>query len=328
MKNWLPIVLFCFMLFLAHCGGGAEGGSEFGNPSRLVVGTLSSDANSNLNRSLSKLESFFIRSAHAAHTCPADTVIATDSLARTTSASVEEDCSFALTLTTNKAYVFSFVSGSAFVATLIVTNSPDTLPSTAFFISLDEDKIDLGVVTIVDNDAVPENEPAEQNDQDEDGTNDFDDEDDDGDGTADDEESDCDLDDYEDDYDEDDPCDTEEEEEDDSVGNVLEVIPNDGDEFVAFDEEIVVRFDCEVNPETVASDTFRVESDEDDIACGFSFSNSNNVVTCIHDDQHFLPSTIYTASIEGIFCADGTTEIAPEAWSWTTEEHEESGEEE
>jgi hypothetical protein len=280
MNSFLQLILIVlpFAISLSSCGGGAEGGSEFGNPTRAVIGTLVSDGTLASNNALSKIAGLFIHSAYAAQGCPADQVIATDSRAQTTAVEIADDCSFDLELSTDKAYSVSFTSGDTFVATLIVNNSPNTLRSTVFFVSEDAADLDLGVVTISDNEAIPENEPAEQNDQDEDDVDDYDDEDDDGDGVEDEGEEDCDLDDYEDDYDEDDPC--EEEDEDDSIAEILEVIPNHEEEYVALDEIVVVRFDCAVDESSVTDETFRVESDEDVIDCEFAFSDEDSVVEC------------------------------------------------
>lgn len=306
------------LLMLNRCGSNsAEGGSEFGNPSRQLTGTVVAGASSSLQKGVMK--------AAGSSSCPADTVIATDSQAQTTTDSISANCSFALTLTVGKAYSVSFTSGESplgdsFVATLIVQNSSSSLSSTVFVISTGESDMDLGTITISDSEADPEVEPAAENDQDGDGTDDFDDTDDDGDGILDNNEEDCDLDGYDDDYDESDSCDFGgEDDSNESSGEIIAVSPENEEEFVSLDQAVDVLFDCEIDEASVTADSVRIESDSEVIACTYMFSESDSIVSCEHADQNFLPSTTYTATVDGVVCADGT-EVTVQSWSWTTEE--------
>ena len=300
-------LFFASFLFLSACAEN-EGGSEFGNPSRPVMGTVVEDAGASLKK-------------QTTGGCPADQVIATDSSAQTTLASIDEtECSFDMELVVDRSYVISFVLGDEFVATLIVRKNSSSLRSNVVFIAQAALAMNLGNITIIDNEAFPENEPYSQNDQDEDGTDDFDDEDDDGDGILDDEEEDCDLDGFLDEDDEDDlDCDEDEGDEEDIAEFIVEVSPFNEEEFVDLDEEISVLFSCEVDEESVTEETFVVQSDDDALSCEFEFSDSGEVVTCEHDDQDFLPDTIYTATVDGVTCEDGTG-IEADSWSWTSDE--------
>lgn len=301
-------------LSLTSCGG-ASGGSEFGNPTRAVTGTLTTTSLSE-----NSFLSLFISNAIATETCPADTVIATDSQGESTTVTVETDCSFSLELTVNKAYAVSFVLNDEFVATLYVRNSSTGLKSSVFVLSDGETNVDLGDVIISDGEADPESDPAEQCDVDDDDVDDYDDTDDDGDGVLDDDEGDCDLDGYDDGYDEDDvTCDTGDG--DAVIGTILDVYPENEAEYIGLDEFVEVAFDCEVSQDSVTAETFRVESDTDVINCEFNFSESDTVVSCDHSDQEFLPTTTYTVTIDGAVCSDDT-EIANESWSWATVEEE------
>lgn len=162
------------------------------------------------------------------------------------------------------------------------------------------------------------NEPAKQNDRDGDGVNDFEDTDDDDDGLSDDEEEDCDLDGFFDDSDDDDSeCDVDGDEE---TGELLEVEPDNNETFVELDEEIEARFDCEIDESTVNATTFSVTSATDTITCSFDFSGSGEKIECEHDDDEFLPGTVYTATVDGVKCVDGTV-VETESWSWTTDEN-------
>lgn len=310
----LLAILSLACLQLTACSS-SPGGTEFGNPTREVEGTLAT-----ASASQNALTSFFIPSAMAAVACPADTAIATDSKGLTTRASVASDCSFSLSLTVNKAYALSFVLADEFVATLFVRNSATDLKSSVFVLSSGATTINLGNVIISDGEADPESDPASQNDEDGDGIDDFDDSDDDGDSVTDDDEEDCDLDGYDDGYDDDDAdCDTDEDDDETATGTILDVYPENEAEFIALNETIEVLFDCDVDTTTVSQDSFSVEADDDTIACDYTFSESDTLVSCEHDGQDFLPATTYSTTIDGVSCTDGT-EVESESWSWTTDE--------
>lgn len=308
------IITICFLFLLPIFGCGSnQGGTEAGNPptipTRNVVGTVSSNSTSSLTKT-------------ASDDCAIDKVIATDSQAQTTQATLEDDCFFTLSLAANKAYSLGFVEGDEFVATMIFNNSSTSITSSTFIISEGEQDIDLGIITIDGSLAVPQNEPSTQNDQDEDGISDFDDEDDDGDGVEDDFEEDCDFDGYYDDYDdEDEECEGDEEEEESEDGEetpeVLEVYPNDGDTDIEIDEDIEVRFGCEVNEDSLTSETFIVESETgEQIECTFHTENSGSIVVCEHEEDFQLLAE-YTVTLENIECANEEV-IATTSWSFTT----------
>lgn len=289
----------------------ADGGSEFGNPTRPVTGRLTTAS-----------EGLALKSAVT--DCPADTVIATDSLAQTVSASVETDCSFTLSLTVGKAYVISFSLGDVFVATLVLNNSPATLSSKTIIISEGESAIDLGMITISGKKALPESQAALQNDQDANGTSDFDDADDDGDGVPDEEEEDCDLDGFIDDYDDDiSTCEDNGDDETDTA-RVVEVNPendvdlDDEEEFAELNDAVRARLNCEVDQSTVTETTFTVASGTHTVACVFEFSGSGERIECGHGDDAFLPDTVYTATINGVACLDGRV-VKATTWRFRTE---------
>lgn len=321
MKRLAKLLFPVFVLVplgLASCGS-SPGGTEFGNPTREVEGTLTT---AGLSQDI--ITSFFIPNAMAAQACPADTTIATDSKGLTTMASVASDCSFALSLTVNKAYTVQFVLEDDFVATLFVQNSATGPKSSVFVLSSGDAAIDLGDVVITAGEADPENDPASQNDEDEDAIVDFDDSDDDGDGVDDvddADEEDCDLDGYDDSYDEEDSaCDTDAEDGDDVViATILQVFPENEGEFIALNETIEVLFDCEIDTATVSPESFSVTADTDTITCEYTFSESDMLVGCEHGEQDFLPATTYSTTIDGVSCADGT-EVESGSWSWTTDE--------
>ena len=187
------LILFFILQTLVACGGeGLLGGTEAGNPpveTRTISGQVS-ESTQNLVRSL-------LLSGTA---CPADTVLALDSLAQTTSAELNDSCSFSMTLAVNKAYAISLVKDDVFIASLIFNNTSRSLESTVMLVGSGETEISLGLITISGNRATPQTQPATQNDRDDDGVADYDDDEDD---------LDCDLDDYPDDYDEDEACEDE-----------------------------------------------------------------------------------------------------------------------
>lgn len=313
MKKYYIIVclLLCGETLLA-CNGNnsAAGGSEFGNPTRQLQGTIVGSGESNLRKT------FLNQTGDSG--CPANQVTAIDSQDQVTSAEIsQENCSFEMQLTANKSYELDFMRDDEFIATLVVKKNPSALDSTVFFIAEASTPMDLGDVEIENDNALPENQPASQNDQDDDGTDDFADEDDDGDGLSDDVEEDCDLDGFLDDYDQsDESCDSDADEGEENIA-ILEVSPSNEDTFVALDAEIWARFDCVVNQDSVGTETFSIAADNDSLSCAFDFSDSGDTVTCVHGDQDFMPDTVYTATVTGVLCEEGT-EISSTSWSWAT----------
>ncbi len=314
-NNFLILVLLILLSALPACGGSgssATGGSEFGNPTRGLTGIVTSGAGGALTKALTS-------------SCPADSVIATNSTAETTSVAVNDDCSFDLSLETEMAYVLSFTQGSQFVATLIVDNNTGLLNTQTIYLAPGDTTVDLGTIVISNGQATPEHQPAEQNDRDGDGINDFDDDDDDDDGISDVDETDCDLDGFEDDDDSDNSTCGSGSGGGSSGGSggasdtsIIQVSPSDGAEHVLLTEQISVRLNCPVDQSTVTNDTFNVSSETDTLLCDFNFSDSGQTIECRHDSQDFLSDTEYSVVIDGITCEDGTP-IAARDWSWSTQ---------
>lgn len=195
MRNFL---LLLFVLFFLSCGSGggtdgsALGGTEAGNPPalRTVTGTVAQVPGATLVKP----------QAAVVATCAADTLTVTDTASSASNFQIENDCTFTFLLAFEKAYSIVFTKGSNEYQ-IIFNNNNAALPEFYFVLSSDSENMTLGVISFVSNEAFPENEPSTQNDQDQDGTNDFDDTDDDNDGTPDASELDCDLDDIPNDYD-------------------------------------------------------------------------------------------------------------------------------
>lgn len=256
--------------------------------------------------------------------CVADTVIATDTAGEITTTAVNDDCSFSITLQVGKSYSLSFAKGDQLIADLLFESGVAGFATASFSCSPGENIIDLGVITISGSVARPDSNPLDHVDQDQDGIADLEDHDDDGDEVPDEEEMDCDLDGIWDDFDEENLC----EEPSSAHAHVLEVKPrNDphpelGEDDVDLDKDVKARISCEVDPQTVTSETFRVASEDgqDVVACTFEFSgtgSSGNRIECEHE-QPFLPHTVYIATIEGVRCLDGR-EVEARSWSWLTE---------
>lgn len=195
-KFTFHILLVAFLIFTLSSCGGSLGGTEAGNPpteTRAIIGVVPQRSSGNLN--------FLQAESEITVSCLADEVVAIDTLEKETSASIESDCSFSLTVVVDKVYRMEWRLLDNFVAELEVDNGISGLPSTFFLISAGDDPVDLGNLVFEGETAFPENEPAEQNDADSDGQIDFDDDDDDDDGVPDDEEDDCDGDGVPNDYD-------------------------------------------------------------------------------------------------------------------------------
>lgn len=195
LERWRTFFVCCWAVVfiaagLAACGSGSSmGGTEAGNPpdvTRPVVGQLT--PSNSITESVP---------------CPADTVVAVNSLEEATFADVEDDCSFSIDLTVDEAYIILFYLDDQLIAAMLFMNGGDAESSDVMIVSQGDDPIDLGSIDLGDSTVTPENEPAEQNDQDGDGENDYVDEDDDNDDIPDSLEEDCDGDGFPDDYDED-----------------------------------------------------------------------------------------------------------------------------
>ncbi len=296
------------------CGSGITGGSEAGNPSRSVVGSLEAPSGAALTLASASLSN--------QTSCPADMVIAVDSRKQEWDFPVASDCSFALELFYNKAYSIRFRLGDIDVGSMIFQNSPDRFPAPVMEIAEESVGISLGTVVVDNGHSQPENEPSAQNDADLDGAPDFEDTDDDNDGILDVDESDCDLDGIIDDFD---ALNTE------CVlvstlpdNTVLEVLPRNGsgittpEDAVPLDRVIQARFSCDVDGESVNAETFFVTSkDAPDSAlqCGFVISEEGTTATC--EPVGLFPDTAYQATIRSLRCKDGAG-IAETTWEWRT----------
>lgn len=216
---YILILLLVITAGFVSCGG-SLGGVEAGNPpdaTRQVTGQVASASQSLSNRFLTSSD------------CPVDGVVAVDTLAQTTSASFDGTCTFTLNLTVNKAYALNFYLDDSFVAAMIFNNGVNQPASSVTIISSGTSAIDLGLITLNGEEATPEYEPAEQNDQDEDGVSDYEDEDDDDDSIEDSGEDDCDSDGIPDDYDED-SCEEDTHIEDNSTEDSAVEVDSSGDE--------------------------------------------------------------------------------------------------
>lgn len=198
MKNYFKwLVLFLVAFDVLSCGGTSDslGGTEAGNPpsatTRNLTGQIVSGSGS--------VTSSFATSG----VCPADDIIATNSLTEQISSSVDSDCNFTLALPVNTAYSIYFELNGSRVASMVFSNGAALPESYVFVLSDGDSNVDVGIVTINGVAAYPEVEPSTENDQDDDGVSDYDDNDDNDDGVNDDQEADCDEDGYLNSYDED-----------------------------------------------------------------------------------------------------------------------------
>jgi len=309
-------------LLIAGCAG-APTGDPSGNAAiqptgatREVTGSVALSDNS-ASTSLIKAAT----KALTANGCMADTVMATDTKGGVSTAEVADDCSFSLTLSIGKSYVISFLMNDSFVATLIFNSGISGFATSGLPLSDGSGPLDLGSITINGSAATPELNPLEQCDQDGDGVDDLNDNDDNADGITDDEESDCDLDGIRDDVDDD--TSTCSDNQDPNQVSVLAVKPYDDPDGVSpvdLQREVKARIDCDIDPSSVTSTTFSIYSEDgsDTIDCTYSFATVGNRIECDHDDQDFLPDTVYMAVIDGVLCQDGRS-VESLSWSWLTE---------
>lgn len=320
MLKRLGIILILLFSFL-HCGGSSSlGGTEAGNPDRLVFGSASSSTaslNTDTNFSLATLD------------CANLTIIATNTQGQQVTGSFDSSCDFELNLPVSRAYQIRVFQNSAEFAELRFQRGATQLQSSVLRLDSSTTALNLGVLQISGSIATPEFEPYEQLDQDGDGIFDFDDSDDDDDGISDDDETDCDLDGFFDDEDEDDVCEADSSDDGDSEdsdsgsggpsgqGQVLEVTPRNNQTDVDVERDIEIRFDCTIDEATVDSSTIVVGSDTDEITCSFELENENSRVGC-EPQEDFLSSTTYTVTVDGVQCENGN-EVEITEWSFTTQ---------
>jgi len=310
-------IIFVLFLFVCACSGsGSLGGTEFGNPTRELTGTVVSGATNALVKTVSA-------------SCVADSVIITDAAGATVSASLESDCSFSLDAPVGKSYLLSFLSNNSFIANLIFARDSTSIETTIFHVVSGTGVINLGNITLIGSRAIPGTNPLTQNDRDGNGINDFDDDDDDGDGVSDDDEEDCDFDGFWDDDDEclsDDSSDDGDDSSDNdssgegssqgSVANILQVYPYSGDTLVSLDEDVLVKANCTLD-ETSIEAAITIQSEFNDVViCDFSLGSSDSRVQCEHEVT-FDPLTEYTVSVDGLRCLNGDS-VEVINWSFTT----------
>lgn len=203
MKKLFHIFLVLLMAAAAACGASGTagqnellGGSEAGNPPglRTLEGILAAeDGSVTSDGSTIFLTQKIPAQAAGTAACFADAVEALDAQGTATAIVLAADCSFSQVLATGEFYSLIFYRNGTEIARLLVHNSEGSAGS--FFFRMDDadESMDMGIIFLEGTNAIPEIEPATQNDADGDGEADFDDADDDGDGTADSTETDCDL---------------------------------------------------------------------------------------------------------------------------------------
>ncbi|MBI2345663.1 MAG: hypothetical protein HYV03_01985 [Deltaproteobacteria bacterium] len=294
------IIMGPVLLWLATAGCGAAGGSEAGNPTRTLNGSVG------------------LKSTGSG--CEADQVITTNAANETLSATVASDCTFTLSVKSNRVYRLDLLSANTHIGSLETDPGPGRFPSPVVHVMGADTSLDLGELRITDGIATPSKEPAKQEDADDDGVNNFADADDDADGVADGDEEDCDLDGILDDFDLDTAtCGG-------KVGNirVFEVLPRSGEGSgglrakAKLTQPIRVRLSCRVALASVTATTFQVAPADDPasgLSCLLAVDASDKEIRCDHAGM--APTTLYRASLDGVQCEDGTT--APTtSWTWMT----------
>ena len=125
--------------------------------------------------------------------CVASEVFSYDVVGNIVSAQVEDDCSFFMEVTIDKLWGM-LLRTNRFDIKVQFQNGAYFDESDYYYVSAGDETIELGLVTINNITAFPQNQPAQQNDRDNDGINDYDDNDDDDDNILDTAENDCDED--------------------------------------------------------------------------------------------------------------------------------------
>lgn len=192
--------------------------------------------------------------------CPIDRVVVLDSGGMSREFSINNDCYFDFILDTNKVYSLRFYLEGQLIATLFFHNGINQ--EEYFYLSPSDSPLDLGIIAIDDNRAIPSRNPSHQNDADQDGQSDFIDTDDDNDDILDNQELDCDQDNIRDDYDDNLDCvpvDLEEEIED-SSNQDNDLLIDEHDNRDSDEDGVIFNDNC---PE--ASNPFQEDQDIDGI---------------------------------------------------------------
>lgn len=284
--------------------GGATGTQSTTSSTSTVSGTVASSSSS--------ASADFSVTDYAVSGCFADTVVATDSDLATTSATVDGNCQFELSLTLNKSYSIAFLLEDQFVANLVFDSGNQMGMTSSLRLGQSAVTLELGQITVTGNSAIPQTNPLSLIDCDDDGLFDYDDSDDDGDGVEDEAEEDCDLDGHLDDDD------------DDCLVNadqkIIRVKPSDSKTDVDLNKDVKVYTRCPLDLTEFSSDQYQVvAADGSVVDCSYKYSyyDHHAKLECEHA-ANFAADTEYTVTVTGLVCSTG--ESIPEvSFSFTTE---------
>lgn len=344
-ESFFRTLCFAVLFVLCHCGTESSelGGSEAGNPPQPMTRQLSGSVAESASPDVTER-----RKAVATEHCVADQIVAIpfDADGATLTEDIADDCSFVIELEVGLVYAIRFDLAGEEVAVLTWETGNNALRANSLYVSEGKSAIAVGRVSLGGGRATPESSPLVSTDADGDGTSDFADADDTNDGTADEDEEDCDLDglpdvvegifdctdddDSADDSTEDDGVDdaaTDDDEEDGDTtlepATILEVLPRNragltsGILAADLDDDVVLRADCVLDPESVTSATVTVTDALGlAVACEFELDADGDTLTCTHATL-FTPLMTYEASAEGLLCLDART-VTSVTWSWLT----------
>ncbi|MBI4238513.1 MAG: hypothetical protein HY696_08890 [Deltaproteobacteria bacterium] len=317
---------WCVLLLCTACGRvtSLQGGTETGNPDtgeRAVTGEVTSgDAAADESTMTEAKGVRFGMTDRVGGACVADTVRVINSRGLQKEVEIDTDCSFTVSLPVRKAYLFRFLKNAIPVGHLFVPRVNDAYSSYVAVVAASVSPLALGRITIAQGLARAQYDPDAQNDLDGDGESDDEDDDDDGDGISDEDEDDCDLDGIPGELDEEtDSCDAT-----DVAGTVpvLRVKPRNTTlfELVSLRETVGALVACTIDEASLTTETFRVESaDGVVIDCQLRVHESGSGVVCRHDNDPFAALTVYTATLAGVACTNGSV-VQTRSWSWRTEE--------
>lgn len=303
------LLLICALtLFVAGCGADTttqKGGTEAGNPppaDRVVKGIVPKNSSTG--------------------NCNATKVVLTNSKDQASSNSVNSDCSFSVSVSSGDASTITLFKKDTFTALMAFSHSAAIFQTNTLVVGSGTRTIDFGKINVSGTTGTAATEPSTQNDQDGDGIVDFDDEDDDNNGVKDVNERDCDLDGYLDTVDQDETTCTAP----GDIGSVplqagedwvMEILPRSKAKYVPVDQPVKVRTNCAIDPTSVKSSTFDVvDTQGNHVTCTASLSSSDKVLTCTHAD--LTAGMDYTATVEGLHCADDRGTIRTVTWHFTT----------